>query len=89
MSEQELQQEIERTRQRLGETVDALAAKADMKARVRAKAAEAKAQARDKVAEVSGQVRQSQIVRLYWPVAVTASGLVIGAVGIWQWRKQT
>ena len=88
MSEQELQREIERTRQCLGETVDALAAKADIKARVRAKAAEAKARARDRVAEVSEQARGSQIVPRYWPVAMTACGLVIGAAGIWQWRKQ-
>ena len=32
MSEDDLRQEIERTRQRLGETVDELAAKADVKA---------------------------------------------------------
>jgi CHASE3 domain sensor protein len=35
---QELKQEIERTREQLGETVEALAAKADVKAQARAKA---------------------------------------------------
>ena len=99
MNTDELRQEIEQTRQRLGETVDELAAKADMKARARAKAAEAKARAQDKVAgakaraqdkvaEVSGQVRQSQVVWRYWPVAVAAGVLAAGAVAIWQWRKQ-
>jgi len=77
MTADELRQEIEQTRQRLGETVDELAAKADVKARARAK-----------VAEVSGQVRESQIVRHYWPVAVAAGVLAAGAVVIWQWRKQ-
>ena len=43
MTARNLRQEIEQTRQRLGETVDELAAKADMKARARAKAAEATA----------------------------------------------
>jgi hypothetical protein len=36
MTNAEIQQEIERTRTRLGETVDVLAAKADVKARARA-----------------------------------------------------
>ena len=43
--QQEVQQEIERTRERLGETVEELAAKADVKARARDKAAEVKAKA--------------------------------------------
>ena len=77
MTADELRQEIEQTRQRLGETVDELAAKADVKARARAK-----------LAEVSGQVTQSQIVRNYWPVAVAAGVLAAGAVIIWQVRKQ-
>jgi hypothetical protein len=42
----ELERDIELTRERLGETVEALAAKTDVKAR-----------ARDKVGEVTGQVR--------------------------------
>jgi len=84
----ELRQEIEQTRQNLGETVDELAAKADVKARARAKAAEAKARARDKVTAVSGQVRRSQAVQRRWPVAVAAGVLVAGVVAIWQWKKQ-
>lgn len=92
MSADELRQEIEQTRQRLGETVDELAAKADLKARARTKATEAKARARSRVAEASRQVRQarqSQVVRRHWPEAVTACGLMIMAVAIWQRRKQT
>ena len=57
MSEDDLRQEIEHTRERLGETVDELAAKADIKARTQAKAAEATAQARDRAAEVTAQAR--------------------------------
>jgi len=75
MTADEVRQEIEQTRERLGETVDQLAAKADIKARAKA-------------AEVSGQVRGGQLVRRHWPVAMTACGLVVGAVAIWQWRKQ-
>jgi len=77
MTADEVRQEIEQTRQRLGETVDQLAAKADVKAR-----------ARSRVAEVSAQVRHSQVVRRHWPEAMTACGLVIGAVALWQRRKQ-
>ena len=76
MSADELRQEIEQTRQSLGETVDELAAKADVKARARSTAAEAKARARDKVTTVSGQVRRSQAVQRRWPVAVAAGVLV-------------
>ncbi len=40
--EMEIQQEIERTREHLGDTVDELAARADVRTRARAKAAEMK-----------------------------------------------
>ena len=84
MTNAEIQQEIERTRTRLGETVDELAAKADVKARARAKAAEMKARA----TEVSGRVRQSQAMQRRWPAAVAAGALVAGAaVLIWRRRR--
>ena len=90
MTADELRQEIEQTRQSLGETVDELAVKADMKARARAKAADAKARARERVAEVSGRVRRNQAVQHRWPVAVAAGVLAAGAgvVAVWQWKKQ-
>ena len=50
---QELTGEIERTRTQLGETVGALAAKADVKARAQDKAAHA----RQKILEAGGQVK--------------------------------
>jgi cell division septum initiation protein DivIVA len=52
MTGPEMQQEIERTRERLGETVDELAAKADVKARARAKSAEMKARTQAKATEM-------------------------------------
>ena len=63
MTAQELEQEIERTREHLGGTIDELAGKADMKARARARAAEVKARAQDRAADVSGRVRQSKARR--------------------------
>src|SRR5260370_31387910 len=51
MTTPEIELQIEQTRERLGETVEELAARADMKARARARASEMKARA----AQVSGR----------------------------------
>ncbi len=100
MSAQEIQHEIEQTRERLGRTVEELAARADVKARARAKAAEMKARARGrameakakaqaKAAELSGPRGQGQMVERYGPPALTAVGvLTAGAALIWR-RRQT
>ena len=95
MTAPEIQQEIERTRERLGETVDELAAKADVKARTQAKAAEMKARAQGKATEmkakateVSGQVRRSPVVQRRWPVAAAAASIVlVGSLLAWRRRK--
>jgi Protein of unknown function (DUF3618) len=87
MTAEELHQEIEQTRRRLGETVDELAAKTDVKARARAKAAEAKVLTRAKAAELSGRVRRSQLLQGRWPVALAAGVLIAGSVAIWRWKK--
>lgn len=76
MTAEELQQEIEQSRQRLGQTVDELAAKTDVKTRARVKAT-----------EVSGRVRQSQLVQRRWPVVLAASVLIAGSVAVWRWKK--
>jgi len=98
MTAPDIQQEIERTRERLGETVDELAAKADVKARARAKAAEVTARAhkratevsgrvKGRTADVSGRVKRSQAVQRRWPLAVAAGVLVVGSVVLWRRRK--
>jgi hypothetical protein len=88
MTADDLRQEIEQTRQRLGETVDELASKADMKARARAKAAEMQAQARDRVAGIPARLSHNQAVRRHWPIALTAAGLLMaGSAVIWRWRQ--
>ena len=79
MTAQELEQEIERTREHLGETIDGLAGKADMKARARARAAEK--------GRVSGRVRQSQVLQRRWPLAVVAGVLIAGSVIIRRRRR--
>jgi len=83
MTAAQIEREIERTRERLGETVDELAARADMKTRARAKAAEMKARA----TEVSGRVRQSQVVQRRWPAAV-AIGLLVAGSAVVAWRRR-
>jgi hypothetical protein len=98
MSADDLRQEIERTRERLGETVDELAAKADVKGRARAKATKATArardqavkataQARDQVAEVSGRVTANDAVRRRWPLAAAAVAAIAVTVVIWRWKQ--
>jgi Protein of unknown function (DUF3618) len=95
MTAPEIQQKIERTQEHLGETVDELAARADVKARARARAAIIK----DKAAEMSGQLRQSQVaqhqlvrgeeVRRRWPLAAAAVGaILVGAVLVRRRRRR-
>ncbi len=84
MTAQEIQQEIEQTRERLGETVDELAARADVTARARARAAEMKARASD----LSGQMRQSEMMRRRWPVAVAIGVAVVGSALFWRRRRR-
>ena len=95
MTAPEIQQEIDRTRERLGETVDELAAKADVKARTRAKAAEMKAKAQGKAIEmkskatqVSGQVRRSPVVQRRWPVAAAAAASIVLVGSLLAWRRR-
>jgi len=95
MTGPEIQQEIERTQDHLGETVEELAARADVKARARARAATIK----DKASEMSGQLRQSRLaqnqlvqgdpVRRRWPlVAVAAGALFVGSVLVRRRRRR-
>ncbi len=80
---QQLAQEIERTREQLGETVEQLAAKADVKNRAQATAAKLPgrvkalaSQAQRKVAAQTGTVRPEQVKR----------ALAKGASGVRQYR---
>jgi uncharacterized protein DUF3618 len=90
MTVPEIQQEIERTQDHLGETVEELAARADVKARARARAATIK----DKASEMSGQLRQSQLVqgdlvRRRWPlIAVAAGAVLVGSVLVRRRRRR-
>jgi succinyl-CoA synthetase beta subunit len=88
MTQPEIQQEIEQTREQLGKTVEELVAKADIRATARNKAAKVKARAQDQVAELTGRARRNQVVQLRWPLAVTAAGLALAAyAAIWRRRE--
>ncbi len=56
---QQVEQEIERTREQLGETVEQLAAKADVKVRARAKAAEVSERVKSKTSQAQNEVASS------------------------------
>ncbi|MGH2840952.1 MAG: DUF3618 domain-containing protein [Solirubrobacteraceae bacterium] len=76
-----LQEEIAQTREELGETVEALVNKADVKAHVHEKVEETKEELREKQQEVTSRV--SQIVAqptTYWAIAGAAAVLL--AVGL-------
>jgi len=92
-SEMEIQQEIERTREHLGDTVDELAARADVRTRARAKAAEMK----DRAAGAAARLRERRLplssggryAQRRWPVAAAAAGaVVIGSVLIRRRRRK-
>jgi hypothetical protein len=92
-----LQTDIERTREDLGDTVEALAAKADVKARAKVAATDAKERAREtanaaaerathQASEVTDAVRRRPL-----PVAAVAGGLLAAAsavVVVRRWRAR-
>ena len=85
----DIQREIEQTREHLGQTVEELAAKADVKARAQARVADVKARARVKAAEASEQVRRNQAVRRDWPLALIAAGILVMGAALVRRRRTT
>lgn len=80
---QGLQQEIERTREHLGQTVEALVAKVDIKARARAKAAELAGRVSAAASRVQDADRQEQVL-----LAITVGGaLLAGWLTVRQRRR--
>jgi hypothetical protein len=88
MTADDLRREIEQTRQHLGETVDELAARADVTARAKARVAGVTAQARGRVAAVSGQVSHNAAMRRRWPAAMAGAGVLIAASALVRRWKQ-
>ena len=93
-TEQELRQEIEQTRERLGDTVELLVAKTDIKGRAQAKvaglagrvtgrAAAARSKATDRAASVSGQAAGKSLMARQKAMA-GRDQLQARAAGAWQ-----
>ena len=59
--QQELEKEIERTREQLGETVEALAAKVDVKARAQEKLSQLTRRLKGKANEATGKAKQLRL----------------------------
>ena len=72
-NQQELEKEIEQTREQLGETVEALVAKVDVKARAQQKLGQLTARLKGKATEAGEQIKKDPV-----PAAATAG--VIGAL---------
>ena len=89
MTAPEIRQEIENTREQLGQTVEELAAKADVPARARGKAAEVSGRVRATVGGLPAWARQSQVVQRRWPLAATAGVVAVAAVGWLVIRRRT
>jgi hypothetical protein len=91
-----LRAEIEQTRAALGETVSALAAKADVKARAQEKADEVRARmrgaAQNRYSDLAYRLgrsreRVSDAVSSHWPLLVgAAASLALLATGLTLWR---
>ena len=78
----EIQRDIEETREELAETAAAVAHKTDVKAQARRKVDETKAQAQSKVEEAKTAARENDV-----PVAAIAGGVAAAIVLIWLWRR--
>jgi hypothetical protein len=83
----ELRTDIDQTRKELGETVEALTAKADVKERTKEKAAEARDRALEKAHEVQRATIDDGRAKLTVPVAAM---VVVGTAAIvWLlWRRR-
>ena len=71
--QRELEKEIEQTREQLGETVEALVAKVDVKARAQQKLGQLTARLKGKATEAGEQIKKD-------PVPAAAAAGVIGAL---------
>ena len=88
--QQQLRGQIDETRAELGDTVEALSAKADVKGQVKDKVETGKAQLRGqqakaeaKFTEVTEQAKQNPV-----PFAAAAAGVVALLLGAWRLRKR-
>ena len=84
--------EIERTREQLGETVQELVARVDVKSRALAKASEVSGkckstmvQARERAATRAGGMRGA--LERWAPLAAVTGAVILDCLAVWQWRR--
>jgi hypothetical protein len=84
--EAQLKEEIERTREQLGETVGELAARLDVKSRVRAQASELTGRARNVAVTMREQAAatRAKTGAVPWVVAAGTVALVVAELVIWR-----
>jgi ElaB/YqjD/DUF883 family membrane-anchored ribosome-binding protein len=91
---EDIQRDIEKTRHELGQTVEALAAKADVKGRAKEKAADTKDRLTEKATAVQSAAREVVIddagsVKPLLPVAAAiATGIAIIGLVVWRRRRR-
>lgn len=85
-SPEQIRAEIERTRQQLGDTVERLVAKTDVKARARAEVSALTGRAKSTLA-TTGRTAASVAQRNRVPLSVAAGALLV-AVSLLAWQRQ-
>ena len=85
--QQALAEEIERTREELGAAVQALAAKADVKARAREKAAEMSGRLTGAASQARAQLSTGTWQQRRVPLAMVASAILLAGL-IMAWRRR-
>jgi ElaB/YqjD/DUF883 family membrane-anchored ribosome-binding protein len=87
-SPEEIRSNIEATRDQMGDTVEALAAKTDVKAHVRNSAEEAKQRAREKVAEAKTKVTAATDDARENPLPAAVVGAAMAGFLLGRWSKR-
>ena len=85
----QLQREIERTREQLGETVQELVARVDVKSRATAKATEVSAKYKNTVVQLRRAVTKGAGGRERWVLLAVAGAVIIDCLAIWQWKASS
>jgi hypothetical protein len=91
----DLERDLERTREQLGDTIDAISAKLDVKtqmkdtaSRARANVVDSTSHAKEVVVDKVGEVADSDAVNHLrarpWPVLALAAGFVVAGVIVWK-----
>jgi len=82
----QLELEIKRIREQLGETVQELVARVDVKARARAKASDVSGRLKNTVVQARDSAATRGVRERWMPLAVSAGVFIVGVLVAWQWH---